>query len=616
MSIRSLRSDIMRSSPGLSALKTRLRQFQGDERGALLIFGMILMILMLIIGGFALNMMRYERMRVDLSQTLDRASLAAASLSQQLDPETVVRDYMKKQGLDEYLTMVKVTSAANGRIVQAEARADVPFYFANFIGIDSLPAIAGSKARQDITDLEIILVLDVSGSMREDDGYGKQKIVALREAAKEFVDQMLPNADAAQHISIGIVPYNAQVNLGPTLISKYNVANNALISGKPHGLDDVHCLELPASQFTARPMSRTTPMQRLAYADTVQGTDTSDRSLTKDHLPINWFCGSYSKDTWELPSGAKFSDNYVIMPTSDASFLKGKIEKLFASGNTSITLGMKWGSALIDPSARSIYSDFVATGDIPSQFDGRPFEYDNNETMKVIVLMTDGTHVSHSTLKDVYKTGTSPIWKAADGTLSIAFPYASLPNKSLLDNVVITSVNQPMYWVPGKLSSQSDAYTNGTKIRQAWQATPYDNNTGDGISPVNMTWQQVWKEKRVNWVMWHMYARALGGKSSSTRNSLYSSYNDAFIDNWKSVTDMDTQLQSTCNLMKNTGPSNYPVKVFGIAFNAPEAGKKQIRDCATSQTDPYFFEVKPGGTTIKEAFAAIGSTISNLRLTQ
>jgi hypothetical protein len=614
MIIGSLNGFVQSKGSKTGRLRRSIENYKRDESGALLVFGLMLVITMLIIGGFAVNMMRYERVRVDLSQTLDRAALAAASLSQTLDPEEVVKDYMKKSDMLPLLKEVKVTATANGRIVEARARVDVPFFMAKMIGVDDLPAYAGSKARQDITDLEIMMVLDISGSMGETDGNGSTKIAALRKAAKEFVAQMI-TADSIDHISIGIVPYNAQVNLGPKLIARYNVDASAAVpngSAAPHGRTDIHCIDLPDSAFAQRGISRINPMFRMARSDTLSGINSAgmDENVTADKTNDQFYCGPYNVS--EISSGKLPSEGYVMMPTNDKTKLNTHIDNLWASGNTSIVLGMKWGVALIDPSAEDIYDYFVSQGDIPSVFSDRPYPYSKEDSLKVIVLMTDGTHVEHSRILSPFNAGWSPIYKNNSGNYALRVDWAFINNNTDLRNrtggAAWSPSNQAWYFVPHLQTSWDNSPT--TIRSQAWRSSI----TGY----TQLTWAEVWAELTPQWVAWHMYARAYGGNSSSARNNVYNDYRwTRMVGNWKSVSQMDSLLQSTCTLAKTaTGASDNPVVVFGIAFNAPGLGETQIKNCASKPTEPYFFKVEPGGMTISEAFSTIGSTINNLRLTQ
>ena len=540
----------------------RLRGFVRDEDGSMMIFVLSLVVIMLMVGGMAVDLMRREQRETLLQQTGDRAALAAAKLTQTLQPTAVVQDYFDKAGLSQYLTGVHVNEGVNYRTVQVDAEATLKPFFMQMMGIDELRVPAASTAEQRITNVEIMLVLDVSGSMNEAT-QGTTKIAALRTAAKEFVNTV-KERDVENRITVTIVPYNAQVNLGLTLRSQYNATNL-------HGVANVNCLEVPTSMFSATGISRTTAIPMMAYADTTSSTPLS---------------GSYTNWTSTAGSGARINTgqpfcrnnaaNIVRLPSINPTTIKANIDGLVAAGNTSITLGMKWGVALLDPGARSMYTTLINTGQIPSQASGRPYAWDDTDSMKVIILMTDGEHVAHTRVNDAYKTGISPIYRSTgDGNYSIHHT-ANRPSGV---------VNE--YYVPHL----------GT-----WQATPY--NSGGGVT--QMTWQDVWANQRVSWVAQQLYARALG-TDAATQTSWYNSTRTAMQSQWASVNAMDNTLQQSCTLAKNNG-----VVVYGIAFEAPTNGQAQILACASSPA--HYFNAQ--GLSISTAFRAIASNISQLRLTQ
>ena len=142
--------------------------------------------------------------------------------------------------------------------------------------------------------------------------------------------------DDSHHVSIGIVPYNAQVNLGPTLRGKFNATN-------VHGVANVDCLELPDEVFATTEMSQTLPNCRWSPRP-ISSTSTNKIdgfvAPTSTSYAVPNYSGSYCRDEVE---------NIVRLPNNDATVLKSQINGLTANGNTSIVLGLKWGEALLDP---------------------------------------------------------------------------------------------------------------------------------------------------------------------------------------------------------------------------------------------------------------------------
>lgn len=536
-------------------LSLRIRTFRKAEDGTLVIFALVLFVLMAMMGGVAVDVMKYEATRTQLSQTLDRCTLMAASLDQRLDPQGVVEDCVAKAGLGKQLQSVVVLEGANSRDVQAVAKADTKPFFMHMLGIDRFDAAAGSRAEQKITDVEIALVLDVSGSM------GGTKISNLRTAASKFVATMLDN-DPNRRISIAIVPYNAQVNLGPTLLSKFNVTapHNAL--NRPFDVANHNCLELPPSVFGAAGISRTVALPQMAQSDHAYGTDTG-----------NYYTAPTST-SYAVPNfGANFcrteANNVVRMPSQDKAQLQGWINGLTANGNTSIALGMKWGTVLLDPSARSIYDEYIAAGQMSANLSGRPFDTGSRDSMKVIVLMTDGEHVAHDRINDDFKAGPSPIWRSSgDGRYSIY--HAGQPGSA-------------KYYVPHLNTWRTTAWTSN--------ATP----------AVQQDWRSVWTNLKLSYVAWQFYGRPYG----------YSAYTNAINtmrSTYASVAELNSRLQATCAQAKADG-----VIVYGIAFEAPLNGQTQISQCATS-VEQHYFDV--ADREIETAFDTIASNLTMLKLTQ
>ncbi len=212
------------------------RRFAKAEHGTVAMFAMVLFTLMIMMGGMAVDLMRYEQTRTTLQNTLDRSTLAAASLSQDLDAIDVVNDYFDKAGLLQYLTNVQVDEGINFKEVTADARADAEPYFLHMLGVQDFEAPGHSMAEQRVTNVEIALVLDVSGSM------SGTKLSNLKTAAKDLVDLVVQDVQDPYYSKASLVPYSAAVNAGayandvrgalrqPTPISTMTMATQAEVT--------------------------------------------------------------------------------------------------------------------------------------------------------------------------------------------------------------------------------------------------------------------------------------------------------------------------------------------------------------------------------------------------
>ncbi len=324
------------------------------------IFGSIAFMTM---GGIGIDLMHAEMKRNKIQATLDRAVLAAADLDQDLDPDAVVRDYFDKMLMPDALTSVTIEEGLNYRTVTGTAEQSMPSNFTKFVGVDRLISDGISTAEEYIQNVEISLVLDISGSM----GQG-EKMPQLRAAANTFVETVLA-ADNEGLVSISLVPYSEQVNAGPLITDSLNV-------NWQHGYS--HCLEFPDTAFSSTAL------------------DTSATFEQTQHFQWNYYGANEVIDT-VCP---QYSYERIQPFTSNEVALKNQIAKLEPRAGTSIYVGMKWGTALLDPSTRAINDNVIAAGKGSASFAGRPFDYGREDTLKTIVLMTDGQHSKSYRISD------------------------------------------------------------------------------------------------------------------------------------------------------------------------------------------------------------------------
>ena len=144
-----------------------IRQFKKDEDGGLIILTLLMLVSMLVVGGMAVDFMRYEAERTKLQSVSDRAVLSAANLNQDRDPLDVLTEFFEAEGYSDAIVGTPVAErTASGSMVSLNSRIDVNTFFLKLIGKDTLTAPAAAAAMEGIANVEVSLVLDISGSMR------------------------------------------------------------------------------------------------------------------------------------------------------------------------------------------------------------------------------------------------------------------------------------------------------------------------------------------------------------------------------------------------------------------------------------------------------------------
>jgi hypothetical protein len=438
-----------------------LRAFARDEDGGIIILTLLLLITMLVVGGMAVDFMRFESERAELQSVSDRAVLAAADLNQTLDEKAVVRDFFKAAGFEDRIVGEPFKEfTGNSRTVLVESAVDLNTFYLRLIGIDELNVPARSAAIEGIGKVEISLVLDISGSMRFGGSGDGGRFADMQRAAKSFAAKVLDPSNGGQ-VSLNIIPYAGSTNPGPEMFAyldgvRYN--NERLFGGidedtyeMPDGTiiteavaDEFpnvsSCLEFTADDWLTDvmpgPMTEVdddTPLTESASANGRQqvphfmnwaiaadvmdwGWCPQDRSAIryalKDYCVAERFIdGIRMHDGTGTHYGMKYG-LAALAPETQAAFAALSVLTTTEEVNpdyvpSAACVGFDGGTGAIDDGTGTDTGDASGTdGDggttatttastitraiVPVEFSNRPAAWNDPETKKIIILMTDG----------------------------------------------------------------------------------------------------------------------------------------------------------------------------------------------------------------------------------
>ena len=210
----------------LNRVADLMRRLRDDARGNVaMMFGFALPVLILItVGGVDIH--RASTVRVNLQDALDAATLAAAR-SAYTDDVNLNRVGLAalRANLAAYPNVTLLTAETSftltsDQVVIARTRANVKTLIAN--GIlppygkildDYLPVGAHSEVNRSSKNLEVALVLDVTGSMRGD------KLDDLKAAAEDLVEMVVQPLQTPYYSKMAIIPYSVGVNLGSSYVT-------------------------------------------------------------------------------------------------------------------------------------------------------------------------------------------------------------------------------------------------------------------------------------------------------------------------------------------------------------------------------------------------------------
>ncbi|MGH1398072.1 MAG: pilus assembly protein TadG-related protein [Alphaproteobacteria bacterium] len=387
-----------------------VKQYLGNTSAAIAIVAALAMPLVIGVSGAAVDYAHVYLVQQRLAQAIDAAALAATASSSEADViKQKVKDFFAANYSEEKIgtTFDPVVEVIGGEVsVSATARYDT--FFLDIFNVDTIDVYAQTVVVREIKGLEVVLVLDNTGSMGTNNNIGK-----LRTASCEFVEILYGTYDSEdvqdcldrygdfvvpknEHVKVGLVPYSTSVNVGPYGLgydddgAVYDTAFMSNPIGASFSNDGDTDLCIIEGDDGSDVSDHTGPWSMYRWC-----RDAGDDSARCNYY-TNYICdgneynssGSSCLD-WDYSYGAKtvYRAPYYRCPkasvlplTNDMSSLKDRINEMEASGWTFGNIGMVWGWRVLSP--------------------GAPFtegvEFNNAAWRKVIVMMTDGDNVRSS----------------------------------------------------------------------------------------------------------------------------------------------------------------------------------------------------------------------------
>ncbi|QNP43213.1 TadE/TadG family protein [Sphingomonas daechungensis] len=402
-------------------LATACRRLARDNRGntMAIVAGAIIPLTAVIGGG--LDIARAHLAQSRLSQACDAAALAGRRAMSNEDIETAKPEATKffnfnfPQGYMGTAAFTPTITHPDVGTVKVVAATTVPTTIMKIFSRASIPINVDCDATQNFDNIDIVLVLDVTGSM-DNSISGEKKIVSLRKAVMALYDELA--AAQAQLTSQGlrlryaIVPYSTNVNVGKLVYAAnpsyfqtspsyqtrwpksgggYNYGSKSwdvtsylagtsvnvknYIGGSNNNATWNGCIEERQTVSTITPTSST------AYPDIPTGAIDLNIDKVPDGNANTKWVPSFPKVIYD-PDGSYLGDNHYCpveakrLNTMSRTDMQNYVNGLTPTGNTYHDIGMIWG-------ARFISRGGIFAADNPSTFNDRPVN-------RYVIFMTDG----------------------------------------------------------------------------------------------------------------------------------------------------------------------------------------------------------------------------------
>ena len=372
--------------------------------------------------GMGVDIANATRVKIALQDATDSAAIGLARQSQTIADTAIsstAQSYIAASYRDTgpSVTITNATIDRSSITATIDVQVNVPTYFSQLVGMSSIPVTAHSVAKGLL--LEIVLVLDTSGSMAQSAGSGGSKIAALQTAANSFLTAMFGTQTTSTRVSVGIVPFATAVRVLPAGTAPPTWMDTSGLA--PDAYDDLDSNTKTRFQLFAAMKNQSWGGCVMSRPSPYDLTDDTPTASTPATLFVPWFAPdepdttlSYSQSAYEnnyvsdtggsctgstrnmtdiqlearackyinTTAASGLGPNYLCLSnaitplTSTRSTLDSAVSALQANGDTNIMEGVMWGWRVLSPG-----TPFT---------EGKAYNAPNNR--KVLIVMTDGVN--------------------------------------------------------------------------------------------------------------------------------------------------------------------------------------------------------------------------------
>jgi Flp pilus assembly protein TadG len=460
----------MPSRTRAKAFARLLRLFIRGESGMTL--PMLGLTIMAIIGfvGTAVDIGRFQLVQSKLSYATDAAGLAAGATLNTTDYNAEVTKYLNANFPAGYLGAsvpgVTVTLTNNNMVINLVSTTTVPTTLMQMFGISQLTVTATSQVTRTASGLELVMVLDNTGSM------AGTKISNLKTAATTLVNILYGGQANVANLWIGLVPFSMAVNIGTAHTTWMDATYDNSLDWASANIPWAGCVEARETNgedITDDPPA-VAPFQAYYWPSTwylKNDVKPCYQSLS-NQKENNWYSNNACKSSgvttsnagnsneWEYLSSATTSatditpykspyyqsysagtkhyksiggsiygpngdcPQQVTPMTASQTTILNAINNMQPNGSTLIPLGLAWGWRMLSPRWQGLWGGEMNTNNLP-------LAYNTPHMNKAVILLTDG----YNTMYDYYRGAYGYLFENRLGTTDNATAVTTLNNKMI-----------------------------------------------------------------------------------------------------------------------------------------------------------------------------------------
>jgi Flp pilus assembly protein TadG len=331
-------------SKEIAAMYQNFRNLLEDARGNTVILFAIAIVPVLLAAGSAVDYLRYTKLKTGIQAAVDGAAMAAALPVDISDAERteIAKSYFQRNLVSSSIDVPNLDVIITAETVTASTATVMPTSLMGLAGVNVMEIEETSEViRPFAGQAEVVLVLDYSGSMKDNNKYQRMSAAAVN------MISALDSGIADDKLKVGLVPFSSMVY---TSMSADYVTQN---SG--------------SSVWTGCIQDRIYPLNTTVDTPTSSGES-------------KWgYYDNTKENTGKYGCSVYQNNGLKIVPLSDdLTAVKTQLNTMIPLGNTNIALGTEFGWNLLDPALP--YDEALP--------------YKNATNRKFLILLTDGVQTS------------------------------------------------------------------------------------------------------------------------------------------------------------------------------------------------------------------------------
>ncbi|HYD17139.1 MAG TPA: pilus assembly protein [Patescibacteria group bacterium] len=205
-------------APAIRIMTRGLARWARDTSGVVALVIAFSMPVFFAAAGVAVDLAQGYNLKTRLAGALDKAALAGGNTqgSAAEIEERIMNFFHANYPEGELGEAYDITVLTPPGMVDIHARSKTRTVFMNIFGHEYIDVFAETIVRREVTGLELVLVMDNTGSMLSSAGGSTSKIDASKIAANKLLNILFGPGSNVETLFVGVVPFSQDVNVGPT----------------------------------------------------------------------------------------------------------------------------------------------------------------------------------------------------------------------------------------------------------------------------------------------------------------------------------------------------------------------------------------------------------------